>query len=251
MTAPGPQHLRAVADLVAVMDRLRGPGGCPWDAEQTHASLVRYALEEAYEVAEAVEGGDRDALREELGDLLLQVVFHARIATEHPTDPFDVDDVAAGIAAKLRRRHPHVFGTGSGEDVYAVDAGAAEQIDATEVRARWDRLKLAEHGRTSVFDGVPAAMPALARAQKVLGRARRAGLGAPADEAPDGVVPGPGPADATAVPADDEAAAALGRELLGLVERAEALGVDAEQALRATVRSWESDLRSRERASTG
>src|SRR5690606_24656942 len=152
-------------DVVAVMDRLRSPGGCPWDAEQTHASLVRYALEEAYEVAEAVEDGDRAALREELGDLLLQVVFHARIATEHPTDPFDVDDVAAGIAAKLRRRHPHVFGspsTGSHGDVSAAehppggsttDPSGDEVIDAAEVRARWDRLKLAEDGRTSVFDG--------------------------------------------------------------------------------------------------
>lgn len=253
MTEAGPQqHLRAVADLVAVMDRLRSPGGCPWDAEQTHASLVRYALEEAYEVAEAVEDGDRAALREELGDLLLQVVFHARIATEHPTDPFDVDDVAAGIAAKLRRRHPHVFGspsTGSHGDVSAAehppggsptDPSGDEVIDAAEVRARWDRLKLAEDGRTSVFDGVPATMPALARAQKVLGRARRAGL-APQDT--HGVV---GPTTT-----DDDPSAALGRELLALVDRAEAMGLDAEQALRATVRSWETALRSRERASTG
>ena len=106
VTSSQPDSLRA---LVSVMDRLRSPGGCPWDAQQTHESLVPYALEEAHELAEAIETGDRAGLREELGDLLLQVVFHARIATEHPSDPFDVDDVAADLVAKLVRRHPHVF----------------------------------------------------------------------------------------------------------------------------------------------
>lgn len=271
MTGAGPQHLRAVADLVAVMDRLRSPGGCPWDAEQTHESLVRYALEEAYEVAEAIEDGDRTELRQELGDLLLQVVFHARIATEHPTDPFDLDDVAAAIAAKLRRRHPHVFGpaavSGAPDTAGAAPASApgtaAEadaEIDAAEVRARWDRLKLAEDGRDSVFDGVPAVMPALARAQKVLGRARRAGLTAdlPGAEGTGQDADPPGPegvgtdtATRPAASGADDAPAALARRLLGLVADAESLGVDAEQALRAAVRSLEKDLRDRERASTG
>ena len=100
----------ALLDLVAVMDRLRSPGGCPWDAEQTHASLLPYLVEETYEAVEAIEAGDRAHMAEELGDVLLQVVFHARVAQEDAQAPFDIDDVAAGIADKLRRRHPHVFG---------------------------------------------------------------------------------------------------------------------------------------------
>ena len=96
--------------LLEVMDRLRSPGGCPWDAEQTHQSLIKYLLEESYEFVDAVDADDRSAMREELGDVLLQVYFHSRIAQDHPSDPFSIDDVAAGIADKLIRRHPHVFG---------------------------------------------------------------------------------------------------------------------------------------------
>jgi XTP/dITP diphosphohydrolase len=120
---PGARFL----DLVAVMDRLRSPGGCPWDARQTSASLLPYLLEETHEVLEAVETGDRDHLREELGDLLLQVVFHARIAEEDTSAPFGIDDVAAGIVTKLVQRHPHVF------------AGAAA-ADAHEVARNWEEL---------------------------------------------------------------------------------------------------------------
>ncbi|KQR12447.1 nucleoside triphosphate hydrolase [Cellulomonas sp. Leaf334] len=192
------------------MDRLRSPGGCPWDAQQTHESLVPYALEEAHELAEAIETADRAGLREELGDLLLQVVFHARIATEHPSDPFDVDDVAADLVAKLVRRHPHVF-----EDA---------ELDG-DVHVQWDRLKTAEKQRASALDGVPLALGALARAQKVAGRAARAGLTAP-------------------VPAGD----GLGERLLALVLEADAAGVDAEGALRRTAATWEHDLRSREQS---
>ena len=205
MTEPQTDSLRA---LVRVMDRLRSPGGCPWDAQQTHESLVPYALEEAHELAEAIESGDRPGLREELGDLLLQVVFHARIATEHPTDPFDVDDVAADLVAKLVRRHPHVF-----EDV-ALEG---------DVHVQWDRLKNAEKQRASALDGVPLALGALARAQKITGRASRAGLSA-------------------AVPAGQ----GLGERLLALVLEAEAAGVDAEGALRRTAAAWEQDLRAGE-----
>ena len=196
--------------LVRVMDRLRSPGGCPWDAQQTHESLVPYALEEAYELAEAIETGDRPGLREELGDLLLQVVFHARIATEHPTDPFDVDDVAADLVAKLVRRHPHVF-----ED-------APLEGDA---HVQWDRLKNVEKQRASALDGVPAALGALARAQKIAGRAGRAGM--PTD-APDGD--------------------GLGERLLRLVLEAQAAGLDAEGELRRTAAAWEQDLRAGESA---
>ena len=131
----------ALRELVRVMDRLRSPGGCAWDAQQTHESLVPYALEEAYELAEAIETADRPGLREELGDLLLQVVFHARIATEHPTDPFDVDDVAADLVAKLVRRHPHVF---------------EEAPLEGDAHVQWDRLKNAEKQRESALDEVGA-----------------------------------------------------------------------------------------------
>jgi XTP/dITP diphosphohydrolase len=200
--------------LVAVMDRLRSPGGCPWDAEQTHASLVPYVLEEAYEVADAVEGGDRDHLREELGDLLLQVVFHARLAQEDPDDPWGLDEVAEQLVAKLVRRHPHVFAD-------------AEVADADAVNRQWDRIKAEEKGRESVLDGVPLALGALARAQKVAGRAARSGLDAPA----------PPPA------ADD-----LGSRLLALVLEARAAGTDAEGELRRATAGWEARLRAAEAA---
>jgi XTP/dITP diphosphohydrolase len=234
---PGMPDLAAVADLVAVMDRLRSPGGCPWDAEQTHTSLLPFAVEEVFEVVEAVEEGDRAALREELGDLLLQVVFHARIAAEHPTEPFTLDDVAAGIAAKLRRRHPHVF-------------AGAQVRDAEHVSTRWDEIKRAEKERGSALDGVPAGLPALARAQALLDRARRAGLTTPV---PDDVVgthgidgsDGAGDAGGSSGTASVEPAA-IGSELLSVVLRAQAAGVDAEAALRAAVRGLEADLRSQE-----
>ncbi len=158
MTTPGARLL----DLVAVMDRLRSPGGCPWDARQTHASLVEYLIEEAYETVETIEESDRDGLREELGDLLLQVVFHARIAAEDPDDPWTIDDVADGIVAKLVARHPHVF-------------GAATAETAEEVEANWHALKAKEKGRESVTDGIPAALPALVHAGKVLSRSAALG----------------------------------------------------------------------------
>ena len=135
------------------MDRLRSPGGRPWDAEQTHASLGRHAIEEVDELAEAIEGGTREDLREELGDVLLQVLFHARIAQEHPTHPFGIEEVASALSDKLVERHPHVFG-----DV--------EVSGAHEVHANWERIKDESKARASVLDGIPEALPALQRAQK-------------------------------------------------------------------------------------
>lgn len=153
-------------DAVAVMDRLRSPGGCPWDAEQTHASLVPYLIEEAHEAVEALESGDREHMVEELGDVLLQVLFQARVADEDEEDGFDIDDVAAGLVAKLVRRHPHVFG-----DVDAPDAAAVE--------ANWEQIKAGEKPeREHLLDGIPAGMPDLARAAKVVSRLERAGHGA-------------------------------------------------------------------------
>ena len=148
-------------DVVAVMDRLRSPGGCPWDAAQTHASLAPYLIEEAYELYQALEDGDRAGLREELGDVLLQVVFHARLAQEHGDDVFSIDDVAGDLVDKLVRRHPHVF------------AGAS----ADDLEANWEAHKAAEKGRTSVTDGVPLSQPALLLALKLQRRGAR--LGAP------------------------------------------------------------------------
>lgn len=154
-------------DAVAVMDRLRSPGGCPWDAAQSHRSLTPYLIEEAHEVVEAIETGDRDHLVEELGDLLLQVLFHARVAEEHDEDPFDIDDVAAGLVAKLVRRHPHVFAPTTESATTAAD-----------VQATWEALKAVEKpDREHLLDGIPAGMPELARAAKVASRLDRAGRG--------------------------------------------------------------------------
>jgi XTP/dITP diphosphohydrolase len=225
-------------DLVAVMDRLRSPGGCPWDAEQTHASLTPYLLEEAYETAEAIESGDRAALQEELGDVLLQVAFHARVAEEDPEAPFDIDDVAAGIVAKLVRRHPHVFGAAPGGSGHSELGDELEDVrTAAHVEANWDRIKAAEKQRASVLDGIPVAMPALARADALLGRLARAGL-------LDALPPRDDP------PTDDGGydSAAVGDRLLDVVVSARAAGVDPEAALRASVRALEARARAAERA---
>ncbi len=193
-------------DLLQTLRRLRAPDGCPWDREQTHESLARYLLEETYETLEAIETGDGAHLCEELGDLLLQVFFHARIASERP-DGFDVDDVAGGIVDKLVHRHPHVF-------------AGIEVAGADEVNRNWETLKAAEKQRSSVLDGIPPTLPALAYADKVLGRLGRAT--APA-----------GPVGST-----EEAAAGvgIGERLLELVREAHGAGLDAEQELRDAVR---------------
>jgi XTP/dITP diphosphohydrolase len=151
--------------LIAVMDTLRSPGGCPWDAEQTHETLVQYLIEETYETIEAIEAGDLEHLQEELGDLLLQIYFHARIAQEN-TAGFNIDDVAHGIAEKLIRRHPHVFPNADGE-IVQVDSSA-------DVEANWQSLKNAEKQRTSVLDGVPVALPPLTQISKMLQRLENA-----------------------------------------------------------------------------
>lgn len=194
--------------LTEVMDRLRSPGGCPWDAEQTHESLVRYAIEETYEFADAVESGSRAQMREELGDVLLQVVFHARIAQESTEQPFDLDDVANTCADKLIERHPHVFADAQGD--------VATNVTSANITERWDDIKARTQGRESVMDGVPPALPALARAQKILGRATRAGLDV-----------------------RDPAGIGIGQQLLALVARAQAEGVDAETELREATRAYE------------
>ncbi|MFE1250563.1 nucleoside triphosphate pyrophosphohydrolase [Streptomyces sp. NPDC058741] len=195
-------------DLVQVMDRIRAE--CPWSSRQTHEGLAKYGIEEAYELVEAIEEDDRDALREELGDVLLQVVFHARIAEEDPEAPFSVDDVAGGIVAKLIHRHPHVFG----------DATATTP---EEVKEHWLRTKAVEKRRSSITEGVPLGQPGLALAAKLASRARTAGLDIP-------LPPVEG----------------IGYDLLALAVRAEAEGVDPEAALRAAARAYRDAIREAE-----
>ncbi len=209
MTATRP----ALLEAAAVMDRLRSPGGCPWDAEQTHRSLARYLLEETYEVLEAIETDDAALLREELGDLLLQVLFHARLAEELPAGArFSIEDVATDLVDKLVRRHPHVFGDGA--------AATAEDVNEA-----WEHRKITEKGRTSAVDGVPVAQPALALAAKLVSRTRRAGLD----------VPPPGPDS-------------LGGRLFALVEEAVDAGVDPEGELRRVTLGYRSAIGQAERS---
>lgn len=199
-------------DLVQVMDRIRAE--CPWSSQQTHEGLAKYGIEEAYELVEAIEEGDRDELREELGDVLLQVVFHARIAEEADPEegetPFSIDDVAGGIVAKLIHRHPHVFG----------DATATTP---EEVKEHWLRTKAVEKQRTSVTEGIPLGQPGLALAAKLASRARTAKLDVP-------LPPVEG----------------IGYDLLALAVRAESEGVDPEAALRAAARAYRDAIREAE-----
>jgi XTP/dITP diphosphohydrolase len=212
-------------DLVAVMDTLRSPGGCPWDAEQTHVSLLPYLLEETHEVIEAVENGDREHLVEELGDLLLQVMFHARVGEEDTARPFDIDEVAAGVVAKLVRRHPHVFAgpDAAGPDAAGPDAAGPDAagpdvaVTPSGVKATWEELKAEEKGRTGPFEGIPASLPALARAQKMLDRLNHNGTD---------------PTAAARVAADGDPLAA---RLLAAVLQARDTGTDAESVLRAAL----------------
>ncbi|WP_328963092.1 nucleoside triphosphate pyrophosphohydrolase [Streptomyces virginiae] len=197
-------------DLVQVMDRVRRE--CPWTSRQTHRGLAKYAIEEAYELVEAIEDGDREELREELGDVLLQVVFHARIAEEHedPDEAFSIDDVAGALVTKLIHRHPHVFGD-------------AEAETPEDVSAHWQRTKAVEKRRESVTDGIPVGQPGLALAAKLAGRVRTGGV---AVELPRGE--------------------GIGYELLELAARAEAAGIDPETALRAAARAYRDAIRAAE-----
>jgi XTP/dITP diphosphohydrolase len=198
-------------EAVRVMDRLRSPGGCPWDAEQTHSSLAPYLLEEAYETLEAIEATDLPALREELGDLLLQVLFHARLAEEaEPGRRFDIDDVAGDLVGKLTRRHPHVFGD--------VAADTAEQV-----ASNWEDIKRAEKRRESATDGIPFGQPALSLAAKLVSRSQRAGLDVP-------------------LPAGD----GIGERLLALVGEAVQAGLDPELELRRAARDYRDAIRRQE-----
>jgi tetrapyrrole methylase family protein/MazG family protein len=219
---PSSEEGRRVLDLVKVMARLRAPGGCPWDREQTHQTLARHLLEETHELLDAIDGGDPDAIRDELGDLLLQVVFHAQIAADE--ERWDVDDVARRLVEKLVHRHPHVFG-----DV--------EVSGADEVLTNWERLKAEEAGaRGGVDEEIPPTLPALARAAKVQRRA--AGWGAEWPTASAAIEALGREAAALADDGSDDAEARVGELLFAAVGAARKLGVDAESALRRTTRAF-------------
>jgi XTP/dITP diphosphohydrolase len=234
VTEGGPGE--ALLRLVAVMDTLRV--SCPWDARQTHESLAPHLLEECYEALDALESGDPAALRDELGDVLLQVVFHARIAAEAADGTgYTIDDVAEGIVAKLIRRHPHVFAdvTVSGPE---------------EVKRNWDAIKAAERAEAagapvSVLDTVPFGQPALSLAAQLQRRAERAGV--PADLAAR-PASGPGQGDGAA---GEQAVSDIGAELFALVARAREAGLDPELELRAAARAYRDRVRAWERSGRG
>jgi len=211
-----------VEQLVQVMDQLRSPGGCPWDAEQTHESLARYLLEETYEALEAMDQGDLGSLREELGDLLLQVVFHARIAQETDST-FSLDAIAQGVVDKLVRRHPHVF----------TDLVVSSN---EELEANWAKIKEQEKQRESVTDGVPQAMPALQLATQLIYRARKSGVVAGDSETKESLREVIGEVS-------QEQIAAL---LVATVELAREADIDAESVLRAEMMRYRSKVRESE-----
>ena len=196
--------------LREVMNKLRSPGGCPWDAEQDHASLLKYLLEESYEFIESVENNDRQSMQEELGDLLLQVYFHSRMAEEDAKQPFDIEDVAKSVTDKLIRRHPHVFG---GQPV-----GTSE-----DVLENWEKQKAAEKGRTSAIDGVPLAQPALSLATKVIYRLNKLNYDLPISK----------PISLASEIDQDQ----FGQILLGLITQAVERGLDPEEALRSATKA--------------
>jgi tetrapyrrole methylase family protein/MazG family protein len=216
---PSSQRGERLLDLVRVMARLRGPGGCPWDREQSHRTLGRHLLEETHEVLEAIDADDRDRLREELGDVLLQVAFHSQMAADDGA--WDVDDVAQGIVEKLIRRHPHVF-------------GEVEVSGADEVLVNWERIKAEEKGEKGVEEDIPPTLPALARAAKVQRRAagwgfewrsRESALDALREEVNE----------LERAIAAEEVEEEVGDVLFATVAVARKLGVDAESALRRTI----------------
>jgi XTP/dITP diphosphohydrolase len=202
------------------MDRLRSPGGCPWDAEQTHQSLIKYLLEESYEFIDAIETDDRAGMREELGDVLLQVYFHSRIAQEHPTDPFTIDDVAGAIADKLIGRHPHVF-----ENL--------EVSGTDEIIENWEAIKAREKGRTSAVDGIAMSQPALPLVAKIIYRAEKYNVALDLNSYSNTV-------------ATEES---VGNALASIIAWAHENGIDPENALRAKAREMIREIEAAEKHS--
>jgi len=205
--------------LREVMDKLRSPGGCPWDAEQTHQSLLKYLLEESYEFIESVENNDHQDMQEELGDLLLQVYFHSRMAEEDTNQPFNIEDVAKSVADKLIRRHPHVF--------------AGTKVDnSQDVLENWEKQKALEKGRSSIIDGVPLAQPALPLAAKVVYRINKLNYSLPISQ----------PIKLSDQTNQDQ----FGDILLGLIAQAVEKGLDPEAALRGATKSLIAQIQEQE-----
>ena len=232
MNASASSQPSQLDELIAVAHQLRAPGGCPWDAEQTHRSLVQYLLEETYELIEAIEKGSREEVLEELGDVLYSVIFHADLAAAGSLgEPFDIQDVAALSIAKMKNRHPHVFGNEEELEKYKANTG-------DEVMLNWDNHKKREKPeRSSVLDGVPQELPALALASKVLGKAEKIGL----IEAQD--------PETAAIPVTTEEE--LGGLLLAIVAASRAAGLDAERALREATRELQVEIRTAELEDAG
>jgi XTP/dITP diphosphohydrolase len=224
--------MEKLKSLVATAHQLRAPGGCPWDREQTHQSLLQYLLEETYELIAAVESGNRDEVLEELGDVLYQVIFHADLAAEGSLgEAFDLEDVAAVMEAKMKHRHPHVFGDAAQQQKYAAETGA-------DVMQNWEAHKRREKpDRVSILDGVPTAMPSLALARKVIGKIKKS-------EFDEDLLPRRNPAQDSA-----KSEADFGTQLLGLVASAIAINpeIDLERALRQATRDLMARVREAER----
>lgn len=217
--------MEKLESLIQTAHQLRAPGGCAWDAEQTHHSLIQYLLEETFELIEAIESGSREEIMEELGDVLYQVIFHSDLAaTGTLGEPFDIEDVAGLMEQKMRSRHPHVFGSEEEQSQYA--AGTGE-----EVMKNWDQHKKREKPlRTSIMDGIPGELPALARANKIIGKAEKSQILEPLS--------------APVIPMSDEKE--LGQLLLAIVASARSLKLDPERALRQAVRQLEHEIREQE-----
>lgn len=224
MLQQNPPSKKGVAGLIELMDILRSDNGCAWDKEQTHQTLIEYLIEESFEFAEAVESGDRKALREELGDVLLQVVFHSRIAQEDKSDPFNIEDVAEVITQKLIKRHPHIF-------------DKSTNLSATQVEDNWEQIKQKEKGRTSITDGVPVAMPALMHADKLITRVKSVSneiaqvnknqtLSSVSDKLNDEIE--------------------VGNFLLALTAMCNDKGIDAESALRKAISKYRAEIKASE-----
>jgi XTP/dITP diphosphohydrolase len=217
--------MEKLKSLIDTAHQLRAPGGCPWDAEQDHRSLVQYLLEETHELIDALEKGNRDEVLEELGDVLYQVIFHSDLASEGSLgEAFDLEDVAEFMEQKMRSRHPHVFGDAEELERFAAETGE-------DVMQNWeDHKKKEKPGRKSVLDGVPQTMPALALSSKVMGKAEKAGI---LEGLSEPVVPMESEED-------------LGKLLLAIVASARALGLDAERALREATRELQAEIRAKE-----
>jgi XTP/dITP diphosphohydrolase len=225
MAKQNPPSKNGVAGLIELMEILRSKDGCPWDNEQTHQSLIEYLLEESFEFAEAVESGDRQAIREELGDVLFQVIFHSRIAQEDKTDPFNIDDVANVVTNKLMKRHPHIFG----------DTG---DLTKEEVEANWEQIKQKEKGRSSITDGVPIAMPALMHADKLITRVK---------SVDNKIAQVTKSTQVESLSQELQKEEEVGQFLLSFVAMCNEKGIDSESALRKAISKYREEIKKSEK----